>query len=224
MKPIVRDFEPQNVLAQPLEGTPYYRNSGIIYAPDTDDNWFAVGRVDFERFDDQNFQYVFSPKWSVIDALPLSIFQGIAGLDMSLRLERYYRANMTPYFIEVRTPPENRDDIWELLTEVGLDYYDRFEWLLRSHARCGVSSLFIERAVPSRRIVLEEGVTLPKDLQPDDCVILESLQKVASTGPELRKRLLQILGSGARVWDASEERWMSEEECCTLLKFLLLPV
>ncbi len=47
---------------------------------------YAVGQVDLERYDDQNFQYIFSPEWSVIDTLPSSIFQGIPGLDMSMRL------------------------------------------------------------------------------------------------------------------------------------------
>ena len=43
---------------------------------------------------------------------------------MSMRLERYYRVNMMPYFISERTPSEKREDLWELLEEVGLDYYD----------------------------------------------------------------------------------------------------
>ena len=94
----------------------------------------------------QNFQYIFSPEWSVIDTLPASIFQGIPGLDMSMRLERYYRVNMTPYFISERTPSEGREDLWELLEAVGLDYYDRFEWLLRTNMRCGTDNLIVERA------------------------------------------------------------------------------
>ena len=73
-------------------------------------------------------------------------FQGIPGLDMSMRLERYYRVNMMPYFISERTPSEKREDLWELLEEVGLDYYDRFEWLLRTNMRCGTDNLIVERA------------------------------------------------------------------------------
>ena len=74
---------------------------------------------------------------------------------MSLRLERYYRVNMTPYFISERTPSEGREDLWELLDEVGLDYYDRFEWLLRSNMRCGTDNLIVERAEAPRRIIFE---------------------------------------------------------------------
>ena len=105
-----------------------------------------MARVDLERFDDQNFQYVFTPDCDTIDSLPTSIFQGIHGLDMSMRLERYYRVNMMPYFISERTPSEKREDLWELLEEVGLDYYDRFEWLLRTNMRCGTDNLIVERA------------------------------------------------------------------------------
>ena len=145
MRPIARSYEIQNEYTNPLSGKPYYRNSGIIYAVDRSGDKYAVSRVDFERFDEQNFQYIFSPDWSVIDTLPASIFQGIPGLDMSSRLERYYRVNMTPYFISERTPSEGREDLWELLDVVGLDYYDRFEWLLRSNMRCG-NNCILERS------------------------------------------------------------------------------
>ena len=84
MRPVTRYYESQNEYTLPLQGKPYYRNSGIIYAVDRIDSKYAVSRVDFERYDDQNFQYIFSPEWSVIDTLPPSIFQGIPGLDMSL--------------------------------------------------------------------------------------------------------------------------------------------
>lgn len=131
---------------------------------DRNGNKYAVGRVDLERFDDQNFQYVFTPEWSVIDTLPSSIFQGIPGLDMSMRLERYYRVNMTPYFISERTPSESREDLWELLEAVGLDYYDRFEWLLRSDMRCGTDNLIVERAEVARTITFETINSLPPDL------------------------------------------------------------
>lgn len=98
MRSITQHYEGKNIYTRPLQGKPYYRNSGIIYAVDRSGNKYSVARVDLERFDDQNFQYVFTPDWDTIDSLPTSIFQGIHGLDMSMRLERYYRVNMMPYF------------------------------------------------------------------------------------------------------------------------------
>lgn len=38
---------------------------------DRSGNKYAVGQVDLERFDDQNFQYVFTPEWSVTDTAVL---------------------------------------------------------------------------------------------------------------------------------------------------------
>ena len=135
-----------NIYTTPLSGIPDSRSCGMIYAIDLDDNRYAVCKVILERYNEQNFQYIFVPDWSVIDSLPASIFQGIPGLDMSLRWKEYYRVNMTPYFISERSPSEGREDLWELLESVGLDYYDRFEWLLRTDMRCGTDNLVVERA------------------------------------------------------------------------------
>ena len=222
MRPITRSYEIRNEYTNPLSGKPYYRNSGIIYAVDRSGDKYAVSRVDFERFDEQNFQYIFSPEWSIIDILPTSIFQGIPGLDMSLRLEHYYRVNMTPYFISERTPSESREDLWELLDEVGLDYYDRFEWLLRSNMRSGTDNLIVERAEEPRRIVFESIDLLPTNLQPGDCILIKDLYSVASTSYQLRKYLLQILRSGAQLWDESEDRVINEAESSMLMKILML--
>ena len=222
MRPVTRSFESQNEYTIPLQGKPYYRNSGIIYAVDRNGCKYAVSRVDFERYDDQNFQYIFAPEWSVIDSLPSSIFQGIPGLDMSLRLERYYRVNMTPYFIADRTPSEGREDLWELLEDVGLDYYDRFEWLLRTNMRCGTDNLIVERAEEARHIPFESVKSLPDNLQPSDCIAIKGLQSIAATNHQLRKILLQILRSGAQIWDETEARHLSEEECSLLLNLLML--
>ena len=62
MRPVTHDYQSLNEYTLPLQGKPYYRSSGIIYAVDRNGNKYAVGRVDLERFDDQNFQYVFTPE------------------------------------------------------------------------------------------------------------------------------------------------------------------
>ena len=222
MRPIVQSYERVNEYVCSLNGEPYYRNSGVIYAIDEFDDKYTVGRIDFERYDDQNFQYVFSPEWSVIDALPPDIFQGIPGLDLSLRLEKYYRVNMTPCFISERTPGEGREDLWELLEQVGLDYYDRFEWLIRTDMRAGVDNLIVERIAEPRRIKFDSGVELPENLQPGDCIVIQGMDTIALTSKQLRDRLSRILCSGAQIWNAAEERYLSKEECSTLLSFLIV--
>lgn len=221
MEAIRTSWPIQNEYARPLEGQPSYRSSGIIYALDPCGSKYAVSRVDHERFGEQDFQYVFTPEWAVIDALPASIFQGIPGLDLSLRLERYYRVNMTPVFISERTPSEGREDLWELLDSVGLDYYDRFEWLLRTRMRCGTDNLIVERA-------REEGIRLSCDqtilsqLQPADTVTLPDLPSAGSSARELSNNLLCILRSGAQIHLEQEERTLSPEERSAMLKLLLI--
>ena len=143
-------------------------------------------------------------------------------VDMSMRLERYYRVNMTPYFISERTPSEGREDLWELLEAVGLDYYDRFEWLLRTNMRCGTDNLIVERAEEARHISFESVKSLPDNLQPSDCVAIKGLQSIATTPHQLRKNLLQILRSGAAIWDEAEGRHLSEAEGSLLLNLLML--
>lgn len=220
MKAICYNYSAQNEYTQPLSGKPYYRNSGIIYAVDRRQNKYAVARIDYERFDDQNYQYVFSPEWSVIDTMPSSIFQGIPGIDMSLRLEKYYRVNMTPYFISERTPSEAREDLWELLESVGLDYYDRFEWLLRTNMRCGTDNLIVERSVSARNIHIAEEATLV-DLQPNDVVVIDDFRQIASTSNRLRQKLLNVLRSGAHIYLTAEDRVLTEDECNLLLQLIM---
>lgn len=74
---------------------------------------------------------------------------------MDLRLERYYRVNYIPTFIAERTPSKNREDLWELLDSVGLDYYDRFEWLLRTTMRSANDNLIVERKRESQTAYME---------------------------------------------------------------------
>jgi len=63
---------------------------------------------------------------------------------------------------------------------------------------------------------------LPANLQSSDCVSIKGLHSVASTFHQLRQYLLQILRSGAKIWDESEERVISEAERNLLLNLLML--
>ena len=124
MQAIRTDFKPQNTITTPLAGTPSYINSGIIKAVMKNGEKVSVAQIDYQEFDEENFQYVITPYWDIVDGLPSSVFQGIPGIDMDLRLKDYYRVNYIPTFISERTPSENREDLWELLESVGLDYYE----------------------------------------------------------------------------------------------------
>ena len=45
-EPVTHDYQSLNEYTLPLQGKPYYRSSGIIYAVDRNGNKYAVGQVD----------------------------------------------------------------------------------------------------------------------------------------------------------------------------------
>ena len=198
MQAIRTDFQPINRITTPLAGVPTYVNSGIIKAVMKSGEKISVAQIDYQEFDEENFQYVISPYWEIVDGLPASVFQGIPGIDMDLRLKDYYRVNYIPTFIAERTPSESREDLWELLESVDLDYYDRFEWLLRTKMRAANDNLIVER----RRI--EETVGqfasgIISGLQYGDQVIVESMESIADTTAGLTDSMFNIVTSGIDV-------------------------
>ena len=198
MQAIRTDFKPQNTITTPLAGTPSYINSGIIKAVMKNGEKVSVAQIDYQEFDEENFQYVITPYWDIVDGLPSSVFQGIPGIDMDLRLKEYYRVNYIPTFISERTPSENREDLWELLESVGLDYYDRFEWLLRTDMRAANDNLIVER-----RRLQETAEQFAPDvisrLQYGDKVIVESLEAIADTTAGFADVMFSIVTSGVDV-------------------------
>ena len=198
MRAVVRDWQPKNRITTPLAGTPSYVNSGIIKAVMKSDEKISVAQIDYQEFDEENFQYVISPYWEIIDGLPASVFQGIPGIDMDLRLEKYYRVNYIPTFITERTPSENREDLWELLETVGLDYYDRFEWLIRTTMRAANDNLIVERR---RKSQVTEQFTAGKwsALQYGDCVIVDSLESIADTNAGYSDVIFKALTTGVDI-------------------------
>ena len=147
MQAVNADWRPKNQITTPLAGAPSYVNSGIIKAVMKSGDKISVGQIDYQEFGEENFQYVITPYWEMIDGLPASVFQGFPGIDLELRLKHYYRVNYIPTFIAERTPAENREDLWELLEAVGLTYYDRFEWLLRTSMRAANDNLIVAQEV-----------------------------------------------------------------------------
>ena len=198
MQAIRTDFKPQNRITTPLAGTPSFINSGIIKAVMKNGDKVSVAQIDYQEFDEENFQYVISPYWDIVDGLPASVFQGIPGIDMELRLKDYYRVNYIPTFISERTPSESREDLWELLESVGLDYYDRFEWLLRTNMRAANDNLIVERR-RMQETVEQFASGVVSSLQYGDKVIVESLEAIADTTAGLADGMFGIVTSGVDV-------------------------
>lgn len=198
MQNVVTDWEPRNSITTPLLGIPKFVNSGIIKAVMSTGDKISVGQIDYQEFDEENFQYVISPYWDIIDGLPAKVFQGIPGIDMDLRLKNYYRVNYIPTFIAERTPSENREDLWELLESVGLDYYDRFEWLIRTPLRAGNDNLIVER----RRVEsCDYSTAVTSNLQYGDRVIVDDFIRIADTSCALLEYWFDLVTSGVDIID-----------------------
>ena len=205
---------------RPLTGKPYYRNAGIIKVYDRNNNRYSVGEIVFERYDDQNYQYIIKPYWNLIKSIPNGIFQGIPGIDMDLRYDTYYRVNMTPEIISMRTPSESRENVRQLMASVGLDYYDRFEWLLRSESKCGDDNLMIVRKYDRTNKALSISEINDINLSPEDTLNIHSLNELSSGRSSIVKYVYQILQSGVRVYITSENRFLEENERVIMLYLL----
>jgi hypothetical protein len=198
MRAVVRDWQPRNRITTPLAGTPSYVNSGIIKAVMKNGEKISVAQIDYQEFDEENFQYVISPYWEIVDGLPASVFQGIPGIDMDLRLETYYRVNYIPTFIAERTPSENREDLWEILESVGLDYYDRFEWLIRTPMRAANDNLIVERR-RTEQVVEKYTTGILSNLQYGDKVIVDSMEAIADTTAGFADEIFTVITNGVDI-------------------------
>ena len=198
MRAVVREWQPKNRITTPLAGTPSYVNSGIIKAVMKNGEKISVAQIDYQEFGEENFQYVISPYWEIVDGLPASVFQGIPGIDMDLRLETYYRVNYIPTFIAERTPSENREDLWEILESVGLDYYDRFEWLIRTPMRAANDNLIVERR-RTKQVVEKYTTGILSTLQYGDKVIVDSMEAIADTTAGFADEIFTVIMNGVDI-------------------------
>lgn len=198
MQAVITNWQPINRITTPLAGTPSYINSGIIKAVMKGGEKISVAQIDYQEFDEENFQYVISPYWEIIDGLPSNVFQGIPGIDMDLRLERYYRANYIPTFIAERTPSEGREDLWELLESVGLDYYDRFEWLLRTTMRSANDNLIVERRRITQTVEKFSSGVLSA-MQYGDKIIVDSMEAISETTAGFADGIFTAITNGVDI-------------------------
>lgn len=129
----MRNSVARNELNTPISGVALSSKTEgeicLVFSPSV---FFKVAKITYEVFMDDSFQYSIEPYYDVIDGLPVSIFQGIPGIDIDKRLPIYYRVNMTPVYVTERSPEPNRVGLEDLLKEVGMDHLNRLEWMIRT--------------------------------------------------------------------------------------------
>lgn len=211
-----------NIYTTPITGNIAFSNVGTIKAVGSFGEKISVGKIEYQHFDDESFQYIISPLWDIIDGLPTTIFAGIPGIMMEKRLENYYRVNYVPVFITERTPSPNREDLWELLESVDLDYYDRLEWLIRTPMRAANDNLIVERMRENKEIInFKHSKKGLNRLQYGDEVIVDKISDFGSTPGSLLKTLAMVLFTGADIRIESTKKIISKEERSVLIPFIL---
>lgn len=154
---------------------------GIICVKDSLEFEYKLAKIEYIEREDETFAYIFTPYYSVMELLPDSLFQGIPGLNLELRKEKYVRENMTPVFISERTPGENREDLWELLEECGMDYLNRLEWLIRTDYIYSGDPMYVRRFESSDE---------------KKCLEMESIDSLGNRVVHVNRVLLEHICSG----------------------------
>ena len=139
---------------------------------------YKIAKIEYEEYEDGNYKYSIFPNFAVIDLLPVKVFQGIPGLDLSLRREVYKRENMIPVFISERAPANNRENLWELLEENNMTTNNMLEWLIKTNTRYSGDRLFVT------------------NFKENNIYNVISMYELVNRSNNIIKKLLQIITSG----------------------------
>lgn len=120
-----------------------YHSQGMISLEGPCHLIYSLCKIDYYQNEDDTFQYIFTPNYSTIDLLSPKYFQGIPGLNLDLRKEKYIRENTKPTFITERVPNKNREDYMELMKRVNMDFMDPIEYLIRTKEQYSGDKLFV---------------------------------------------------------------------------------
>ena len=154
--------------------------SGFICLEDDYKLVYKIAKIEYEEWEDGFFTYRFYPFYNVIDMLSDSLFQGIPGLDLSLKQAVYERKNIIPTFISERTPGENREDLWALMEENGMQTLNRLEWLIRTNKRYSGDGFFV----------------MPFEEKDSTTYREKSMYDLVKRSDNIHKKLLQIICFG----------------------------
>ncbi|MEA1974357.1 MAG: hypothetical protein U9N10_02220 [Bacillota bacterium] len=169
------------------------RVEGMIYAIDRMQIHYAVCKISQVNYEDDTYEYIFEPNYEVIGLLKSDVFQGIPGLNLEIRRDKYIRKNRIPTFIYERTPQENREDLYELLDEYELDFLDPLEWLIRSNLKYTGDNLVVKRY---------EKPVKAKSINkiPGSLIELESIKLLGQNNYKRLKTILELIAIGSFLY------------------------
>lgn len=126
------------------------------------------------------FDWVIRPLYENFDEiLRRGGYIDIPGIDIDLHKDEYVR-RYVPIVVSQRTPPRARPDVMELMAEVGLDEYDLFEFMCRSHSATGNNDYYVSRTPD--KVVDVDDPRFPYDIPDFDT------DEYGWLSPEERKR------------------------------------
>lgn len=117
---------------------------------------FHLCKLDYTIFEDDSFEYTFYPNYSVIDLLTEKEFNGIPGLNLDLKLDKYVRKDAIPTFISERVPLKNREDFDEIFQKLNLSYWNPIDYLLKTRLQYHGDNLFMLPHEENQTINIDE--------------------------------------------------------------------
>lgn len=120
-----------------------YISKGIICIKDKYDIVYHLCVITYILYEDDTFEYIFEPNYSVVGLLPTSFFDTLPGINLDLKKKKYIRKNITPTFISERVVGKNREDYFELLKERNMDFMDPIIYMIRSKKQYSGDRLFV---------------------------------------------------------------------------------
>ena len=119
---------------------------------------FAVCKIEYILWEDETFKYIFTPYYDVISLLESNIFQGIPGIEIDLKKKEYIRENVIPTFIAERVPSEKREDYYELIQKVEMNYMNPVDYLIKTQGKYSGDNLYVKEFTERKNVVIDDVV------------------------------------------------------------------
>ena len=134
------------------------KSDGLICIKNKINIEFAVCKIEYILWEDETFKYIFTPYYDVISLLESNIFQGIPGIEIDLKKKEYIRENVIPTFIAERVPSEKREDYYELIQKVGMNYMNPVDYLIKTQGKYSGDNLYVKEFTERKNVVIDDVV------------------------------------------------------------------